>query len=87
MEYFFNNSNYNSTNIGKITVKHEGGHSYGSYSTNETHHWRTCSKCFNVSKGTHVWVEGTAYSTCKTCKYIKLNVQRAVPVLQPADIG
>ena len=87
MEYFFNNSNYNGANIDKITVKHEGGHSYGSYSTNETHHWRTCSKCFNVSKGTHVWVEGTAYSTCKTCKYIKLNVQRAVPVLQPADIG
>ncbi|GEM_PF-758238 len=86
MEYFFNGSNYNAP-IDKITVKHEGGHSYGSYSTNETHHWRTCSKCFNVSKGTHVWVEGTAYSTCKTCKYIKLNVQRAVPVLQPADIG
>lgn len=87
MEYFFNNSNYNGANIDKITGKHEGGHSYGSYSTNETHHWRTCSKCFNVSKGTHVWVEGTAYSTCKTCKYIKLNVQRAVPVLQPDDIG
>jgi hypothetical protein len=86
MEYYFNNSTANGASVDKISVKHTGSHSYGSYSHDDNYHWRTCTRCFRVAKSGHVWIEGSAYSTCKICNYIKLNVQRVARFMLPMNI-
>ena len=75
LEFYYNNSNYNHTPIDKITIKHTGSHSYGSYISDPTYHWRVCSRCFTSgSRTTHKWVVHTGYTSCSVCGRIQNTV-------------